>query len=71
MFNYWAPRSLPKGRRLTDNEPPRVTPGAPTALTRDIAALIHEHDDTAWDSPTLRALARRIWAGAQGLRGPN
>ena len=69
MANYWAPKSLPRGRRLTDNEPPRVTPGGSTALTRDIAALVHEHD-TPWNPPTLRSLARRIWAGAQGLRRP-
>jgi hypothetical protein len=69
MSNYWAPKSLPKGRRFTDNEPPRVTPGASTALSRAIAALIHEHD-TPWDPPALRTIARRIWASARGLRGP-
>ena len=68
MSNYWAPKSLPKGRRRTDNEPPRVTFGASTALTRDIAALIHERD-TRWDQPILRTLARRIWARARSLGG--
>lgn len=60
MSIYWAP---------ADDEPLHAGSDVSRALTRDVAALIYEHH-IPWDASALRALARRIWAGARGPHGP-